>query len=580
MSDDVSRVKEAINIVDVVGEFVDLKKTGKNYKGLCPFHKEKTPSFVVSEERGTYKCFGCGEYGDVFSFLMKRDNMTFPEALDYLAGKAGIVLDNTRANRKEKIHLEKYYKINEDAKNYFYQNLLTNKMARSYLRDREISDYTINEFALGYAKDSWDSLYNYMVRKGHKEKDLLYLGLIKKNQRGGYYDAYRNRLIFPIYNLRSRVVAFGGRTLGNDQAKYINSSDSRIYHKSRHLYGLNLIHGENDRDRIILVEGYMDVIGLRQNGLKNTVAALGTALTEDQAKLCNRYGKKIYLCYDSDSAGIKASLRAIEVFRSIGVYPKIISLGQGMDPDDFIKAYSNEAFESKIKEAANHIDYQIDLILEDFDPEEPGQIEDVLGRLGDVINPITSEIVKDEYIEKIAKILDINPMSLASDIKAVGERSRHRKVPTRIENQEEKKMLPVNMVLAMKFAVKSKAYYEKLDSYLKELETYNLGYIYDYIKETYQDKPSLDLGQMKEDLGLSDRQEEMLSFKGIINEEEAFEELSHRLERFYLEEEKRRLKDEISMLASLEDKNEDLSQKLRRLAEIEVELKSKRSWRG
>lgn len=576
MSDDVSRVKEAINIVDVIGEFVELKKAGKNYKGLCPFHKEKTPSFVVSEERGTFMCFGCHETGDVFSFLMKRDNMTFPEALEYLADKAGITLENTRQNRKKKIDFEKYYKINEDARKFFYQNLLTYKPARDYLRNRKINDYTINEFSLGYAPDSWDILTNHMTRMGHKLEDLVELGLVARSQNGRYYDVYRNRLIFPIYNIRDRIIGFGGRTLANDRAKYINSPESEVYHKGSQLYGLNLIHKENNRDRIILVEGYMDVIGLRQSGFKNTVAALGTALTDQQVKLASRYAKEVYLSYDSDSAGIKASLRAIESFTDKGIFPKVISLEEGLDPDDYIKQYGSEAYEKKIKEADNHIDFQLNLITRNIDITDPAKMTETIKSISEIINPIKSEVVKDEYIEKVSKKLGINPMSLANDL---GKFTIKPPVQVQIRGEKDTKHLPQTLILALKFSIKSKDYYEGLKNYIKKLDLYELGYILKYIQEKYENGKELSLEQMADELNFTENRYKLLKFDNIENEAEAYNELLFRIKRLDLEEERDKLKSTISMLASIIDSNPDKQDELReliqRLTEIELALKTK-----
>lgn len=576
MSDDVSRVKEAVNIVDVIGEFVDLKKAGKNYKGLCPFHKEKTPSFVVSEERGSFMCFGCHESGDVFSFLMKRDNMTFPEALEYLADKAGITLTNTRSGRREKIDFEKFYKINDDARKFFYENLLTNKVPRDYLRNRQISDYSINEFSLGYGPDSWDRLLNHMTGLGHKLEDLLELGLVGRSQKGTYYDVFRNRLIFPIYNIRNRVIGFGGRALGDDRAKYINSPESKIYHKGSQLYGLNLIHNGNDRERIIMVEGYMDVLGLRQSGFANTVAGLGTALTEKQAKLASRYGKKIYLCYDSDQAGIQASLRAIETFKSIGVYPRLIKLEDGMDPDDFIKAYGSQTFEARIREAENYLDFQLNLILDKLNLLDPTSMDASLREISQVLKGVDSSVLRDEYIEKIAKKLNINPMSLSADLNKTDQAQVPRPGPSR--QKQEAKTLPKTMVLALKFALRSKKYFLSLKSYLRQLESYGLGYIYEYINSQYESQEAIDLNQMADELNFTDSRLKILSFDSIVDEQAAYRELMQRVGRLKLEAEREDLKSSISMLdtivANQPDKKEELQEMIKRLVEIELELKS------
>ena len=312
ISDDmINQIKENSDIVDIIGEYVDLKKAGSSFKGLCPFHNEKTPSFTVDRKKQLFHCFGCGAGGDVVSFIMQKEGLSYPDSLKYLAQKAGInLVFNESPGMSEK--RKKLYEINKDIMMYFYKNLLTNKEPQDYLLKRGLRSNIVNTFMLGFAKGSWDDLLNFARSNDIKEEDLLELGLIAKSKNGNYYDKYRNRLIFPIIDTYGRIIGFGGRAIDNTMPKYLNSPESEVFKKRFNLYGLNIFKKQNKRD-LILVEGYMDVIALNNNGIDIAVASLGTAFTVDQAKLAKRYADNIYICYDSDSAGIKATKRAIEI---------------------------------------------------------------------------------------------------------------------------------------------------------------------------------------------------------------------------------------------------------------------------
>ncbi|WP_394018024.1 DNA primase [Anaerococcus cruorum] len=343
----IDEIRASSNIVDIIGEYVDLKRAGSSYKGLCPFHNEKTPSFTVDEKKQLFHCFGCGVGGDVVSFIMQKEGLSYPESLEYLANKAGIRMEysNTyEANPRNK----ELYEINKDIMMFYYKNLLTNKEAINYLKNRGLSGKIVNRFMLGFAKNSWQDLCDYIEYRGYDKKDLEDIGLIKKSSKGNYYDKYRNRIIFPIINHYGNVIGFGGRAIGDEMPKYLNSPESDIFKKRFNLYGLNIYKKQKGSD-IILVEGYMDVIALNNFGIDYGVASLGTALTPDQAKLIKRYAENIYICYDRDSAGINATNKAIEIFLDAGVKPKIITLEEGLDPDDFIKKYGKEAFLEKKK---------------------------------------------------------------------------------------------------------------------------------------------------------------------------------------------------------------------------------------
>ncbi len=412
----IDRIKDELNIVDVVSEYVILKKAGKSYKGLCPFHSEKTPSFTVSEERQRFKCFGCGEGGDVFSFVMKRENMSYPEAVRVCADRLGIVIEESETSREDMARRKLLYRINEEAMMYFYKNILVQKPPQNYLQSRGISSRMINRFRLGYADGSWNGLRDHMLSKKFDEKDLETLGLIAKSKRGDYYDVFRDRLIFPILDTKKNVIGFGGRILGSGHPKYLNSPESEIFLKRSNLYGLHSIADNNNRDRILLVEGYMDVIGLSNHGLNIAVASLGTALTEGQANLIKRYGKKIYVCYDADQAGVNAAKRAIEIFDSIQTEAKFVVLPEGMDPDDFVREYGLDVFEERLENAYPAIDYQVHLLRKKYDVSEFQQKLAFLREVTKVLSTIKLETTRSAYIDKISKEIEIDSAALRKDV--------------------------------------------------------------------------------------------------------------------------------------------------------------------
>ncbi|MDO5718967.1 MAG: DNA primase [Tissierellia bacterium] len=588
MQDDiVKRIKETANIVNIIGEFVELKRAGRNYKGLCPFHKEKTPSFVVSEENQFFKCFGCGESGDVITFIMKRDNMDFKEALEYLADKLGITIENTLYNRRKKIETDKYYRINKMALQFFYEKLLTSSMPRNYLRSRKIDDKSINNFILGYAPDSWDMLYTHMMRKGVDPEDLITLGLVGISKNGNYYDRFRNRLIFPIIDIKKRIIGFGGRALDDDPAKYINSPESPIYHKGNNLYALNKVHSSNFREKILLVEGYMDVIGLHQRGVNYAVATLGTAMTQNQAKLIKRYGDSVYICYDSDNAGIKAANGAVEVFREIGVSPSVVLLEKGMDPDDYIKEYGKESFEKKLNNSLGYIDFQISLIIGQYDRSDPSQIEELIKKLSEYLNQFKSEVIRDEYIGKISERLNIRPESLRRDVDNYRSISMRNTTDYRTKSDKKRINLPRLLFECILYSVTNLEYYSELKHYLDMLDYYELTGIKEYINREYDNGcNSIDLEKMIVDPDFTEIEKkvitQLMKSKAVAfkSNSKVLIELVNRLDTEMLNYSKMKLKRDIGMLMSLssEDMNEENTEKLQamlnRLKDIEVELKT------
>ena len=409
-------IKDQLDIVNIISDYIELKPSGQNYIGLCPFHNEKTPSFTVSRSKGIFHCFGCGVGGDAITFIMKKENMNYVEAIHFLADKLGIFLDTGNVDKKLYEHRKTLLRINEEAKYYFFQQLLTYQLPKEYLSNRGLDKSVVNKFMLGYAPDGFDNLLNYFKGKNVKTEDLLELGLIKKSANGHLYDAYRNRLIFPITNNRKEVIGFGGRTLVDDRAKYINSPESIVYHKSKNLYGVTNFNSISKKDKVVIVEGYVDVISLYNYGIDYCVASLGTALTKEQAKLISRYTKNIYLCYDGDSAGQSATQRAIEIFKEIDIQANVIELPEQLDPDDYIKKYGKESFETLITNSLNSILYNYTKLLKNYDLDDINSKTEFLNELVKMLNEIDNKLIQDEYLIRFSKDLDINIDSIKSEL--------------------------------------------------------------------------------------------------------------------------------------------------------------------
>ena len=406
----IDEIRASSNIVDIIGEYVDLKRTGSSYKGLCPFHNEKTPSFTVDDKKQLFHCFGCGVGGDVVSFIMQKEGLSYPESLEYLAQKAGIRMEysnNYQPNPRNK----ELYEINKDIMMFYYKNLLTNKEAINYLKNRGLSGKIVNRFMLGFAKNSWQDLCDYIEYRGYDKKDLEDIGLIKKSSKGNYYDKYRNRVIFPIINHYGNVIGFGGRAIGDEMPKYLNSPESDIFKKRFNLYGLNIYKKQKGND-IILVEGYMDVIALNNYGIDYAVASLGTALTLEQAKLIKRYADNVYICYDRDDAGINATNKAIEIFLEAEVKPKVITLEEGLDPDDFIKEYGKEAFLEKKENALDVYNYKYNQILDIYSNSNPNEKYEKLDLFVEFLASIDSDLTREIFINNVSTLFKIDKSTL------------------------------------------------------------------------------------------------------------------------------------------------------------------------
>lgn len=421
----VSEIIEKNDIVDVISQYMNLKKRGRNYIGLCPFHSEKTPSFNVSQDKQLFYCFGCGEGGNVSTFIQKIERMNYPESLMFLAERAGIeIKENLSSKDAEKAKRRRLLlKINKEAARFFYKNLSNNLQAMKYLNNRGLSNDIIKKFGLGYSIDSWDGLKNFMASKGIKPELLYSAGLlVKNNNNDGYYDRFRNRIMFPIIDLKGNVIAFGGRVMDDSKPKYLNSPDTDIYNKGYNIYSLNLVKGIKDLKNIIVVEGYMDAISLHQYGINNVVASLGTAFTEQQARLLKRYTNEIIIAYDSDVAGQTATLRGLAILEKEGCNVKVIRLPKGKDPDEYIRNEGLDSFKKLIDNSMSLIDYKI------YNLKQNTNIKEIEGRikfvkqLARIMNTIDSPAEVDAYIKKYSKEMQISEAAIYDELNRIKNR--------------------------------------------------------------------------------------------------------------------------------------------------------------
>ncbi|WFA09562.1 DNA primase [Tissierella sp. Yu-01] len=496
----IEKVKDNSDIVNIISDYVNLKKSGTNYIGLCPFHNEKTPSFTVSETKQIFHCFGCGEGGDAVTFIMKRENLDFPEAVKLLADRLGIEIDVS--NNKNSIYKDeksKTYEINKEAARFFYNNLIKSNIALEYLKNRGISSKVIRQFGLGYSLDSWQSLYNYLRSKDYEDEEIEKTGLIgKKSGNNGYYDKFRNRIIFPIIDTKSRVIGFGGRVMDKSMPKYLNSPDTVVFNKGNHLYGLNLVNKFSNRSRILLVEGYMDVISLFNRGIHYSVASLGTALTERQSKIIKRYGDEVFICYDSDQAGIKATIRAIDIMLKLDINPKVLDLPQGMDPDDFIKNKGPLEFEKLFMNAYNHIDFKVRILKNKYNIDNLEEKIKFTTEVSNIIKNLKNPIEQDGYIDKISRETGITRDAIERQIKGNNTYDKKKK-PFNNETINKENIKPVKAILPsahlkaeielVKLMIKEKDFYEYISQKLtvEDFSSFECKTVYGHLNILYKD---------------------------------------------------------------------------------------------
>ena len=403
----INEVRDRNDIVDVIGTYVSLKRAGSSYKGLCPFHNEKTPSFHVTPDRRMFYCFGCHMGGDVFTFLQEYENMTFSEAVQFLADRAGMTLpeksDYTPADRKKDELKEQIIKANSLAGRFYFSYLRDKRGAEgmAYLKERGVNDEMLHKFALGFAP-MHGGLYRFLKSKGFDDHVLKETGLFVYDDVKGPYDKFWNRVMFPIVDRRNHIVGFGGRVMGDGKPKYLNSPETIVFDKSRNLFGINYLHGKL-KDGVILCEGYMDVIALHQAGFTNAVAALGTAFTISHVTMLKRMTDEAYLCFDSDGAGTDAALRAIPMLKEVGIRTKVIRMEPHKDPDEFIKALGADAFSERIRNARSSFFFEADVAARRYNMDDPESKTGFLREMAEKVTEFEDEIERSNYIDAIAR---------------------------------------------------------------------------------------------------------------------------------------------------------------------------------
>lgn len=421
-SDDlIEEVRSRSNIVDVVSQYVKLQRKGSSYFGLCPFHNEKSPSFSVSPGKQMYYCFGCGAGGNVFTFLMQYENYSFQEAMKSLADRSGIQLPEVELSKEAREQASRHavlMEINKKAASFYYRLLRAPQGAQGfhYLKGRGLSDEIMQKFGLGYADKYNNSLYQYLKKEGYSDDLLKDSGLFIMDERRGVTDKFWNRVMYPIMDVNSKVVGFGGRVMGDAKPKYLNSPETPVFDKSRNLYGLNIARSSRKKN-LIICEGYMDVISMHQAGFNNAVASLGTALTSQQASLLKRYTDDVLIIYDMDEAGVRAALRAIPMLRTAGLRTKVVNLRPHKDPDEFIQALGKEAFEERLEQAENSFLFEIRILHGQFDMSDPQGKTDFFHKTAEKLLRFEDEIERNSYVESISRIYGISQEVLQQQIR-------------------------------------------------------------------------------------------------------------------------------------------------------------------
>ena len=566
-------IKSRCNIVDVVGRVVPLKRAGANYKGICPFHNEKTPSFVVSEQKQIFTCFGCGASGDVIEFVKRYNNLDFVGAVESLAKEYGITIEGNFGSGKDK---EELYEINRQAARFWYKKMREKaNPGYSYMQGRGISNETLNKFGIGFASDNWQELHDHLTGMGYDERKLETLGLISRSQKTGrYYDKFRNRVIFPIINTRGNVIGFSGRIIGDGEPKYLNSQESSIFLKKNNLYGLNLAVKEiKNEDRIILVEGQMDVVSLYQSGVRNVSASLGTALTDNQARLIKRYTKNVVLSYDADSAGIKAADRGIDILYQEGLVAKVMQVSDGKDPDEFVKAHGKGAFMELADNALPYGDFKISVNALKYDLEDPQQRVEFIESSAAILRRM-KPVEADIYIKRLAADYDISENAVRAQYNMGTGRSQFRQPQAARRtkgaalSETESDLLKLAL-LEEKYA---QALREKADEVFPEGMARDL---FDAIAKCDDGIRPMDPGKIREYL----EEDAAEAFEKVLavpvssgNEDKMFRDCMDSLRRRRLEEEADMLTNSL-VLAEQEENSEAIDKISIRLMEIQKQLK-------
>ena len=515
----IEQVRSANDIVDVIGASVRLKRSGSGYVGLCPFHSEKSPSFSVNPARQMYKCFGCGVGGNVITFVMEYENYSFPEAMESLAERAGITLpkqEMTAKQKQEENLRSTLLEINAKAARYYYATLKSpqGKLGLEYLRGRQLSDETILRFGLGYAGQGGGELYRYLRHEGYDDRILRETGLFKMDERG-VYDKFWNRVMFPIMDVNNRVIGFGGRVMGDAKPKYLNSPETKLFDKSRNLFGLNYAK-QGKRKKFILCEGYMDVIAMHQAGFTNAVASLGTAFTAQHSVLLKRYTQEVRLAYDSDGAGQKAALRAIPILKSAGINVRVIHMDPYKDPDEFIKNLGTEAFQERIDAAESSFMFEISVLEKNYKQSDPEGRASFMKAMARRLLEFPQELERNIYIDAIAGRYGIASEELKRMVNSFGASMSREQVEAAIYQQQEREEMPAkkrvekedSVLTAQKFfltwLIEEPSIYDKTKDYINEddfvepLYHHVAALVFEELRATGQVMPARILNQFED----------------------------------------------------------------------------------
>ena len=569
----VDEIKSRCNIVDVVGRVVPLKRAGANYKGRCPFHNEKTPSFVVSEQKQIFTCFGCGATGDVIEFVKRYNNLDFMGAAENLAKEYGISLDGAFRSNKDKDLL---YEINRQAARFWYKKLRAKENpGYTYMRGRGISNDVLNKFGIGYAADEWQELHEYMRGLGFKDEKLYEVGLISKSQKTGrYYDKFRNRVIFPIMNTNGKVIGFSGRIIGDGEPKYLNSPESSIFLKKNNLYGLNLAtKAIRSEDQIILVEGQMDVVSLYQSGIRNVSASLGTALTENQARLIKRYTKNVILSYDADNAGQKAADRGLDILYEAGLIARVMKVSDGKDPDEFVKAHGMGSFKELADNAVAYGDFKINRVASKYNLKDPQQRVQFIDECGNILRRM-KPVEADIYIQKLAKDYNISESAVRSEYNRV----RNDEAPHRVHEDSNEKQITMSQTESdlLKLAMIDEKYARALrDDDIEVFSSETAQSIFHAIKEHGGNVWPIDDKLIEDALG----EEYLSSFRQVVNkvvpeggEDQMFYDCLKTLERDRLHRKEVQIIDSLS-LADEDENHANIVELTKQLMDIQRQIK-------
>lgn len=463
------------DIVDVISGYVRLRKQGSRYFGLCPFHSEKSPSFSVTPDRQMYYCFGCHAGGTVFNFLMEYENYTFPETVKYLADRCGVTLPEMEYSEEAKRQADlkgRLLEIHKKAAKFYYYQLKqeSGRDAYEYLRNRALTDDTIRRFGLGYSGKYNGQLYKYLKQEGYSDELLKDSGLITMDERRGAYDKFWNRVMFPIMDVNSRVIGFGGRVMGEGKPKYLNSPETMIFDKSRNLYGLHRARSSK-RHYFLLCEGYMDVISLHQAGFTNAVASLGTALTPGHASLIKRYVKEVYLTYDSDEAGTKAALRAMPILKEVGITAKVIRMDPYKDPDEFIKNLGQDAFEERIQKARNGFMFSLEVLERNYDLNSPEGKTDFMREAARRLTEFDEEVERTNYIEAVAATYRVRYEDLRKLVSRVAVqtgqgRPAERPKTTSARKKEKEDGIQKSQKVLLTWMIEDEAVFRQIEQYI------------------------------------------------------------------------------------------------------------------